>query len=143
MSLSSRTKAVLLAVGILAAGFVCGAVADRWVLQGDRPLVGPRPGAPLREGHFVRRFARHLDLTEEQQEEIRSILDEGRRSTRDMQMDVRTRMEEVRRTTHSRIREMLTAEQREKFDKMSRRMHRPRRWMRGRPKPFRGEGGGP
>jgi Spy/CpxP family protein refolding chaperone len=48
-------------------------------------------------------------------------------------------MEEVRRTTHSRMREMLTAEQREKFDKMSRRNHRPRRWMRGRPKPFRGD----
>ena len=143
MSLSSRTKAVLLAVAILAAGFVCGAVADRWVLLRGGPLVGPRPGGPLREGRFVGRFARHLDLTEEQQQKIRSILDEGRESTRAMQTDVRTRMEEVRRETHSRIREMLTDEQREKFDRMSRRGPRSRGWMRGRPKPFRGEGGRP
>ncbi len=132
ISLSSRTKAVLLGLGIFLLGIVVGATIERWVLirrgmphfmppYADRPF----PGRPVGD-RLVHRFIRGLDLTEDQQQEIRRILDESREGAHNIQRAVRGKMDTLSNDTRSKIREVLTPEQKEKFDKMTSRMDKMR-----------------
>lgn len=132
ISLFSRTKAVLLGLGIFLLGIVVGATIERWVMisrgkphsmppHADRPF----PGRPVGD-RLVHRFIRGLDLTEDQQQEIRRILDESREGAHNIQRAVRGKMDTLSNDTRSKIREVLTPEQKEKFDKMTSRMEKMR-----------------
>ena len=135
ISLSSRAKAVLLGLGIFLLGIVVGATIERWVLlrHGKSCLMSPHAERPL-SGHPVRdrllhRLIRKLDLTEDQQREIRRTLDESRQHAHDIQRAVREKMSELSNDTKSRLREELTPEQREKFDDMTSRIERKKGHM--------------
>ena len=146
ISLSSRTKAVQLGLGIFLLGIVVGATIERWVMisrgmphsmppHADRPpphgyrppphADRPFPGRPVGD-RLVHRFIRGLDLTEDQQQEIRRILDESREGAHNIQRAVRGKMDTLSNDTRSKIREVLTPEQKEKFDKMTSRMEKMR-----------------
>jgi len=103
-SSSSRASNAVLA---LLAAFVLGMVAGGAVLHIARmalpPPPGPRPPGPPP----IRRLEHDLDLDREQVAKLRKILDASRE-----------RMHEEAEATRARIREILTPEQRERFDRM-------------------------
>ncbi len=139
LSLSSRSKAVLLVLGIFLLGAVCGATVERWMLFGGRgrpakaffhrrpPFRGPRS----QEG-LTHRFTRHLDLTPEQEQKVKRILDESREQMMAQRKETRKGMKDLLTATRSKIREILTPEQQKKYDKTFSRFER--HWMRG-PRP--------
>ncbi len=135
ISLSSRTKAVLLGLGIFLLGIVVGATIERWVLlRHDKSyFMSPHAdrsfsGRPVRD-RLVRRLIQNLDLTDDQQLEIRRTLDESRRAAHDIQRAVREKMNALSNDTKSKIREDLTPEQTEKFDNMTSRIEKMRSKM--------------
>lgn len=96
------------AVLALLGAFVLGMIAGGAVLYIARmalppPPFGPRPPGPPP----IRRLEQELGLDREQVEKLRVILDENR-----------TRMREQADATRARIREILTPEQRARFDRM-------------------------
>lgn len=123
MSASDRstTKTVVIAtlalVVTFAAGVVIGVVADRWMLHRGRPHQPPR----FVSHALLHRLDRHLDLNEQQEAEIRRILE--RRHER-----MRTAMGAEIAQVNAEIERTLTPEQRVKFQelrlKLGRHMHR-------------------
>ena len=71
------------------------------------------------------RLARELDLSDEQQQEIQTILEGSRRRGAEMREYMRPRVEQLMRRTETAIEEVLTPEQREKFEQMRRHDRRP------------------
>lgn len=152
LSFSARTKAALLALGIFALGLVCGATLERWFMFGrPRPPGGPFSrddrsfrGAPSPE-RMLRRFGRDLDLTPEQQEQIRQILEESREAMLKVRRDVHGRFEALSRNTRIKIRDILTPEQQKEYDELTERFrHRmEREWGRRRRPPPPGGPPGP
>lgn len=109
-----RLNATLLLIATFALGMVAGAailhiarISLGPVPMGP-PRMGPGPmGPPPPRGHPGAVLERELDLDEDQSTRLRSILGESRERMRD----------EVE-GTRKRIRELLTPEQRDRFDAM-------------------------
>ena len=114
--------ATLALVVMFVAGFVTGIVADRVMhhRRPDRPRMG--------EHMMVRGLDRHLDLTDQQEAQIRQILE--RRHER-MSAAMRTELEQV----NAEIEKVLTPAQREKFKdlrlRLGPRMHHEGKRRRG------------
>ena len=112
----SRTSTIVIAALALlvtfAAGFVVGAVVDRFMLAHH----GPRRMPPMAVHAMIGRLDHHLDLTREQRAEIEKILQ--RRHQRMMQLteEVRPRIGQEIAQTNAEIERILTPEQRRKFD---------------------------
>ena len=143
LSLSSRSKALLLALGIFLLGGVCGATLERWILFGwGRPpmaFFSQRPSfrGPRSDERFLRHFTQNLDLTPEQEQQIKQILDDSREQMTAQRREINRGMEDMLGATRSKIRKVLTPEQQEKYDKTFKRFER--RWRRGprpRSRPF-------
>jgi hypothetical protein len=91
---------------VLLAVFVLGLVAGASLFWLAGPLVlGPPRGRPPEPP--VAHLVRELSLTPEQAERLRTIFEESR-----------TRMHAQAEATRERIREILTPDQRERFDRM-------------------------
>ena len=128
---TAKSKDVLLALTIFVLGMVCGAVVDRWAIsERYRPFASRWQARGKTSGdqkdRMLARYQKELDLTEEQQTRLAKILEESRRSMGKIRRSVRDRWDAVARDTRSSIRELLTPEQQEKFDKMSEKFRRRR-----------------
>ncbi len=73
---------------------------------------------------FAARLERHLDLTEKQRRLIDEIVAESRSEANALHDEMLPRVREHMRRTHDRILEVLTPEQRERFEELSSRHHR-------------------
>ena len=118
-----RWQALAALAGLFLLGVVSGGLGAH--LYYARALARP-PGPPP----FVDRFMgphleRRLDLSPEQRRQVREVLDETRRETEALRHDLAPRMREVMERSEQRIRKILTAEQRERFEQL-RRSHRRR-----------------
>ena len=133
-SLTTRTKAVLLALAIFMLGMVCGAIADRHFLLGRYRAFsgrwrgregGPPPG---QKDRILARYERELDLSQEQKAKLMAVLEVSRKSMGEVKRGVRDRLDTVAHDTRAQIRELLTPAQQEKFDKLGKRFRerRPR-----------------
>jgi Spy/CpxP family protein refolding chaperone len=71
------------------------------------------------------RLVRELDLSEEQREEIQAILEDSRREGEEMRQRMRPEVEGLMKRTLEAIEEVLTPEQRERFEQMRRLDRRP------------------
>jgi Spy/CpxP family protein refolding chaperone len=146
--LSSRSKAILIALAIFVLGMLFGSTMERWMgfasmrpggrnfsRWGDPPMG--EKGGPRGHERMLHRFSNELDLTEEQKEKMKFILDESREKMEDVRRQAEENMRPVLKESKTRIREVLTPEQQEQYDKISKRMdkrmHRGRR-PRGRPR---------
>lgn len=122
---ATRLKAALLALGILVVGVILGATAHRWLpVAGDRQAQMPpeRPRIPqlgATSERLLKRYSRHLDLTEAQQEEVDQILDQSRERMVEVRKNIGSKIETVRRDTWARIRDVLTPGQQEVFDELT------------------------
>lgn len=107
-----------------AIGLIVGVLFARSVLFPHPPTgrrFGGGPAGPRAMMHLVER---RLDLTSDQSRRIERILD-----------DVRAHADSMRESTRVRILEVLTPEQREKWERMNRRMFPGRGRLRGRDRP--------
>ena len=122
---ATRLNAVLLAVGIFVVGIILGATYRLWLpfvddkhAQAPRePRRTPRMGATSER--LLKRYSRHLDLTEAQRAEIDQILDQSREQMVEVRKNIGSKIETVRRDAWSRIRDVLTPDQQEMFDELT------------------------
>jgi Spy/CpxP family protein refolding chaperone len=121
----------------LASGFVLGRHApratDRLALgsggRGPGPLFGPGRGGPA-GGMLFDRLDRELQLTPDQKTQVRTIFNERRTRLENVQREVLARAGQERRDLQAEIRQVLTPEQQQKFD----------RWLQEQPRGRRGRG---
>lgn len=139
----SRTKIwfSLFVLAVFSAGIAAGVILDRQFAPGPRfgppGRLGPPPGGPGGRGgppppdRLIERLDRELDLTDEQVAGIRKIFDDRRGPLERMQRDMRDRMEQEQRELRDALTQLLTPEQRPRFDK----------WLESEPRGFgRGRG---
>ena len=118
-----RWLALLALAGLFALGVVSGGLGAH--LYYARALDRP-PGPPPFLAPFMGpRLERALDLSPEQSEQIRAILEQGRREAGSLRRDLVPRLEELMERNRARIREILTPEQRRRFEELQR-SHRGR-----------------
>jgi Spy/CpxP family protein refolding chaperone len=131
-----QVRAAALVVFLL--GFAAGALAlnayRSWAREGDD---GPRGGGGRRV-QFERMLER-LELTGEQNAQVRQIFADAREQMRASRRDSEARIDEMRRQTDERLRAVLSPEQWQKFQQMKEEARAPRRGGGGR----RGGDGGP
>ena len=114
MNSQSRGKVqvwVLIAL-VFVLGGVTGAAVDRiFVRSGsEKPHLRGRD-------HFLERMKLELNLTEEQDQSMRAIFEESRKLFRGC-MDQCPELKGMRERTDARMKELLTPQQRTKFDEM-------------------------
>ncbi len=109
--------------GSLAVGLLLGSVLGWW---GHRIRAHSWRG----EKHYERmldRFTSKLDLTPEQRSRVGAILQGKRERVEALRSEVRPRFEELRRATDDEIANLLSPEQRVKFETMRTRREERRR----------------
>jgi hypothetical protein len=124
----SKRKGILLILVVFILGLICGSaltvIGARSVTRRPLPVPdGPRPG-----NRGIERLVEELDLDDDQRRKVREVMTRS-------QEQIRRVFDESR----AEIRELLTEEQRDRFDEM-RRERGPRKHRRG---PDRGFGRGP
>ena len=142
LSLSARAKALFLALGIFVLGAICGAMGERWFIyhkmspfshmRGGPPnwSDGGRGGRDRGPGPSIRRMARDLELTPEQQEAISAIMESYRDRVETERREIGEKMRNSINEIRAKIRAELTEEQQVKFDQMEQDF-RKRRGSRG------------
>ena len=130
-----QTKLFTLALGGLLALGVTGAVAQ----DNPPPPPGSKPGRPPQGGRGMRmdpnrqleRLTRELNLTTDQQSQIKPLLVERQQKMQALlqnqsllQDDRRTQMRTISEGTNNSIKALLTDDQKQKFDAMQQRMRR-------------------
>ena len=125
MSTSPRLVAALLIAGALVAGVVLGVAGDRAWMHWHRNS----PRAPHLD-RLVEHLDRTLDLTPQQRESVKQIIDRHRQRIEAISASVRPQMRQEIDSTNAEIEKILTPEQRTKFRDMQQR-HINRRGPRG------------
>lgn len=102
----TRLKIWLVVVGVFILGGVTGAALDSaYRLR----------GRGQRDDGFER-MKRDLNLSEQQATQIKAILDQTRNDYRALRTEVRPRYDAIRQNARTRIRQLLTPEQQQRFD---------------------------
>lgn len=107
----SKALALLFFLGAALAGGAVGFTADRVLRDGECSQSGSQRA--MRD-----RIADRLSLTPAQRAAVDTILDERHRQMQEILAPVRPRMDSARLAARGQIARMLTAEQREEFDRM-------------------------
>ena len=118
-------KALLLVILVFALGIALGAVGTYVVttqVQAARPRTGGRSS-----GNPMALFTRDLNLTADQQKQIQAILSDTRAHYSALHEKIDPEYEQARHEGRERIRQVLSPEQRPKFEDLLRRMDEDRR----------------
>jgi Spy/CpxP family protein refolding chaperone len=137
MSSANNRKALALIILVFALGVALGAVghsvADRRVMgartQPPAPFLQPRPNPP----RGVARLTTELNLTPEQQKQIGDILADMQHRYDAVHDQMNPQFAQIREQGHDQIRQILTPEQRPKFEDFLRRVDEERRRRAVRP----------
>ena len=128
----SPTKTVVIAAAALVvtfiAGFLVGAVADRFLHRGRRvPPAAPHV--------MINRLDRHLDLSDQQRSEIQTILERRHEKIEKVWAGIQPTVRSEIDQANAEIERLLTPEQRQKFQRLRMRlgprMHREGRGRKG------------
>ena len=137
---ANNRKALALIVLVFVLGVALGAVghsvADRRVLgaRTQQPaFLQPRPNPP----RAVARLTSELDLTAEQQKQIGDILADMQHRYDTVHDQMNPQFAEIREQGHDQIRQILTLEQRPKFEDFLKRVAEDRRRRINSAKPSR------
>lgn len=85
------------------------------------------------EDRFGGRFSERLELTQKQREQVRAIMAESHNEAQAMREELKPRVTELMERSRTRIEEVLTPEQREKFrDFRKQRRGSMERWLLGK-----------
>ena len=130
-------KAVLIVFVLFVLGIALGSVGTYLVTE--RVLAARPQGAPLRylatpanNGHMAM-YTRDLNLTPDQQTQIQGILNDTRAKYGELHAKLDPEYEEVRQQGRERIRQVLTPDQRPKFEELLRQIDEDRRKRAGNP----------
>jgi Spy/CpxP family protein refolding chaperone len=128
-----RSLAIVYVAGLFLLGVLIGALGNQ-LWHSHRTIPGPHgpPGGRMagheagrRPGHgpgpfFLDRLSRQLKLSDEQKQRVAEIIDESHRQAGELRQEMLPRVEAQLEQTRLRILELLTPEQREKFDEFHR-----------------------
>jgi Spy/CpxP family protein refolding chaperone len=113
----TRLKIWLVLLGVFALGCVTGGFLDSaYRLKAGAGERGGRGGGRDREEKMFEGMKRDLNLSEQQETEIRAVLEETRNGFRALRSEVRPRYDALRQNSRARIRALLTPEQQQRFD---------------------------
>jgi Spy/CpxP family protein refolding chaperone len=126
---------VIFGAGVITGGLLVGHVA--LTLHPGRPHaqntnqgdILPAAVTPdILRKQFVQRLNDKLDLSEQQKDQIKKVIEQGQENTRNLWKIVAPQFQEIWRDTRQQIREVLTPEQRQQFEllmKQQHQMHHP------------------
>jgi Spy/CpxP family protein refolding chaperone len=119
-------KAFLLVLVLFVLGVALGSVGTYLVTM---RVQAARPQATLAHnpGHTMAMFTRDLNLNSDQQNQIQAILNDTRSRYASLHQKLDPEYEQVRQQGRERIREILTPEQRPKFEDLLRQIDEDRR----------------
>ena len=121
-----RSRAALYILLIFLCGVVSGALATNvWTNWGPRGRSA-RADAPRSRQRTFEKFTRELGLTPEQARKLNEILDETRKAYQIHEEEI----DAIRQQGRNRIREILTDEQKSKYEQMLARMDARRKRRR-------------
>ena len=117
----TRLKIWLVVVGVFLLGGVTGASLDslyRLRAAGDarHERGGGGVGRRDKDDRVLEKMKSDLNLTDEQQAQIRAIIDQSREEYRALRNEVSPRYDAVRQNARARIRALLQPEQQQRFD---------------------------
>jgi Spy/CpxP family protein refolding chaperone len=112
-----RLVAILLLLVCFGAGFLAGMLFDRAMLIHQSRML-PRGGIEFATRHLAHRLDRQLDLTPEQEAQVRAILERRKQKVFAEWDGLHGRLHREIEDAHREIAEILTPEQRAKFDRM-------------------------
>ena len=128
-------KVILATLLIFGTGVVTGVLVGRHAAQlsahrSDRGLRPNHPGAAGLAGggrlEFLRRMQRDLDLTADQNQRVEKIISESQDRTRKLMEPVRAQLQEEVKKAKAEFLEVLTPEQRTRFDQLWKQQQRQR-----------------
>ena len=127
--MSPRIKGYLVIVGVFLVGTMAGAAgATAWVERGYADLLN-EDRRTQREARRLRALSRELELTAEQEQKVRSVMqshrDEHARLTREMFDRCGESVRRHKATIDAEIRAVLRPEQQKRFDELAA-LHRER-----------------
>ncbi|HSC28391.1 MAG TPA: hypothetical protein VLD67_14015 [Vicinamibacterales bacterium] len=111
----------------------------RGFVRGSGPPGGRGPGGGPPPDALLQRLTRDLDLDSDQHAKLEAVLEASRDRVRGLQKDVRGRFDAEQQRLRSEIRELLTPDQQQRFDRWADRPPRGRGSGRGRPASPRGD----
>lgn len=113
--------------------FVAGAVLCIAVLaaQPVRARAQNRPVRGVSAERVVSRLSQELNLTQEQEERLRPVIEESAEKRREIFKDMRSRMEELDKSTDEKLSGILTEEQMEEYRNMREERRERRKDRRG------------
>jgi Spy/CpxP family protein refolding chaperone len=132
----NRWIAIVAVAALFLSGISIGALAvvllgHHWAESESASGGGPGsgPGMMMRSPMpppeiFIEHLARQLGLDDDQKAKIQSILAESEERSNEIRREIRPRLEAQIEETHRRIGELLTPDQRRKFEDLRREMHR-------------------
>lgn len=119
--MNPSVKAALILVVVFAIGGLTGYVVnERFDRRPTRTLGPGLDPFRMERGvieHIENRLSNAYDLTDEQQLGVRKILDDSQRLYESLYRDTRPTLDQIRRAQQAAIRELMTDEQKEKFEK--------------------------
>jgi Spy/CpxP family protein refolding chaperone len=124
-------KAVLLVFVLFVLGIALGSVGT-YVVTTRVQAARPQPTLARNPGHTMAMFTRDLNLNPDQQNQIQAILNDTRARYAELHQKLDPEYEQVRHEGRERIRQVLTPEQRPKFEDLLRQIDEDRR-KRGNP----------
>ena len=145
-SMSMRLWAGLFVLVVFVAGVAGGVALRPWITPdpvpgfGARGPRGGRPPGPMTD-RLLERIAATIDLTPEQDRQLREVFDSRRQRMREINEEIRGRFESQQEQMNAEIAAILTPDQLEIFDDEIIRMRRGRGGPRGRGSPGRSRRG--
>jgi Spy/CpxP family protein refolding chaperone len=128
MNPSMRAGAIAFVVVVFVCGVFAGVAGDRLLSDGGRPHHGP-PGPP-RHGarppveRYFDELTAELDLTDQQQRQLTTVLDAAQQRARVILEAQRPALNTAREQTRTEVLQVLTPEQRTRFEALEAR-HAP------------------
>ncbi len=113
-----KWKAPAIVLLVFALGVALGVVSMRLV-QAQSNNKG--------RAELLNKMTRELDLSAEQQKQLEGILEETRGKFRNIYEQIRPQMDQTRQEGRDKIRTFLTADQKDRFESMLRRMDEERK----------------
>jgi Spy/CpxP family protein refolding chaperone len=127
----SNRKALLLVFILFVLGIALGSVGT-YVVTTRVQAARPQATLSRNPGHTMAMFTRDLNLNQDQQNQIQAILNDTRSRYAELHQKLDPEYEQVRHEGRERIRQVLTPEQRPKFEDLLRQIDEDRR-KRGNP----------
>lgn len=114
---TTRTKARLIVLAVFLMGFAAGILSMSLYQRatGSGPHYEDRKPP---QDHLLEKMSKRLNLSPEQKEQIRAILEETFQKYSEIRKDMEPRINAVRQQSRDRIRALLSKEQLPEFEKM-------------------------